>query len=89
MGRKEYRLILDFIYPRRCPVCNEVLPFGPFRICGGCQDKLSFVSQPVCMRCGKEMEKGGFDSFGAEEYCLDCMRHEKSFCGGVALLIFY
>ncbi|MCI8550889.1 MAG: ComF family protein [Lachnospiraceae bacterium] len=79
-------MILDFIYPRRCPVCNEVLPFGPFCICDGCRKKLSFVSQPVCMGCGKEMKKSGFDSFGAEEYCPDCMRHEKCFSGGIALL---
>lgn len=38
------------------------------------------------MSCGKELESSGFDSFGAVEYCPDCMRHMRSFSGGIALL---
>lgn len=79
-------MLLDLIYPRRCVVCDEVLAFGEKGVCPECEGALSFVRQPVCMKCGKELKGRGFDSFGAEEYCRDCMRHERSFSGGIALL---
>ena len=79
-------MIFDLIYPRRCPVCNEVLPFGDRGACSACMEELSFVSQPVCMGCGKELKKSSFDCGPAEEYCPDCMRHRRSFLGGIALL---
>lgn len=79
-------MIFDLIYPRRCPVCNEVLPFGDSGACPACLEKLSFVSQPVCMCCGKELKKSGFDNGQTEEYCSDCMCHKRSFLGGIALL---
>lgn len=79
-------MLLDLIYPRRCPVCNEVLAFGERGVCPDCRGALSFVNQPVCMKCGKEVKRRGFDSFGAEEYCSDCMRRARSFSGGIALL---
>ena len=40
----------------------------------------SWVSQPVCKRCGKELP------VDTAEYCLDCTRHPRSFEGGRALL---
>lgn len=79
-------MLLDLIYPRRCPVCNEVLAFGEGGVCPDCKGALSFVGQPVCMKCGKEVKGRGDDSFGAEEYCPDCMRRARSFTGGIALL---
>lgn len=79
-------MILDVIYPRRCPVCDEILEFGASGVCPACLPQLSFVSQPVCMGCGKELKTGGFESFGAAEYCPDCIRHKRSFSGGTALL---
>ncbi len=78
--------LLDLIYPRRCPVCNEVRPFGESGACPACLEALSFVSQPACMGCGKELKGGGSYPFGGEEYCPDCLRHKRSFSGGIALL---
>lgn len=72
--------LLDALYPFRCPVCDEiVMPKGQL-ICRGCFEVLSFVRQPVCKKCGKEV----FCS--TVEYCLDCSRHRRSFEYGVALL---
>lgn len=46
-------LAADLLFPRRCPVCGDVvLPKGRL-ICPGCVKKLSFVTPPVCMKCGK------------------------------------
>lgn len=71
--------LIDMIFPRRCPVCGEiVLPQGAL-ICETCVPKLSPVRQPTCRKCGKEV-------IGERtEYCPDCMRHKRSFESGVAL----
>ena len=47
-------IILDLLFPRRCPVCGQiVMPKGSL-ICPGCVKKLSWVRGPVCKCCGKE-----------------------------------
>ena len=71
---------LSLLFPRRCPVCGEiVLPRGEL-ICPACVGKLTLVRQPVCMTCGKELESE------RQEYCVDCMRHPKTFRHNFALL---
>lgn len=73
-------IFLDTLYPRRCPVCDDiVMPKGRL-ICEKCQKKLSYVCQPICKKCGKEV-------IGEQaEYCPDCLRHPRSFDHGLALL---
>lgn len=79
-------MILDLIYPRRCPVCGGVLPFGESGACPDCVEALSFVRQPTCLGCGKELFRDGSGRFSEEEYCSDCLRRRRSFSGGIALL---
>ncbi len=72
--------LAGILFPRRCPVCGDiVLPRGEL-ICAGCAKELSPVRQPVCMVCGKEVESG------RTELCADCMRRPKSFRRNFALL---
>ncbi len=59
---------MQLIYPRRCPVCdNIVVPFGK-KVCTACYRKLRYIKQPVCMKCGKELRTT------EKEYCGDCSR---------------
>ncbi len=75
---KEY--IINLFFPRRCPVCGDIVqPFGEL-ICPGCVGKLSPVGQPVCKKCGKEVESRQM------EYCRDCARTPKAFEQNFALL---
>lgn len=72
--------LLSILFPRRCPVCGEiVMPKGE-KICPDCRKTLPFVSGPRCLRCGKELETR------EGEYCLGCQRHKRSFVFGGALL---
>lgn len=72
-------IILDLLFPRRCPVCGQiVMPKGSL-ICPGCVKKLSWVRGPVCKCCGKEIINGTM------EYCPDCAAHPRSFSHGMAL----
>ncbi len=73
---------LSVLYPRRCPVCHEIVsPVGRL-ICPDCEKKVSFVKEPTCLRCGKEIAAAEI------EYCYDCSRQERSFVGGVALAVY-
>ena len=72
--------LLQLLFPRRCPVCGQiVLPEGAL-ICAGCVQKLHFIRQPSCKKCGTELISD------REEYCPDCKRRHRSFESGVALI---
>ena len=47
--------ILDLLFPRRCPVCGQIIMPKGNLICPGCIRKLSWVRGPVCKCCGKEI----------------------------------
>ena len=72
--------LLNLLFPRRCPVCGEIVePYGE-KICPECVRALSPVREPCCKKCGKEIS----DRQG--EYCPDCMRRPKTFDSGASLL---
>ena len=72
--------LISLLFPRRCPVCGEVVqPFGHL-ICPKCVKELSPVKQPVCLRCGKEIDGG------VAEYCPDCTKKKRTFERNFALL---
>lgn len=71
---------IDLLFPRRCPVCGDIVDFSGILICPECMEKLSPVKNPICKKCGKELISD------QQEYCFDCTRHPKSFDAGRALL---
>lgn len=73
--------VLDFIYPARCPVCDDVLPAGMHGICAGCHTYIQYIREPRCMRCGKPLEED-------EEFCGDCRDNSRSFEAGRALFVY-
>lgn len=68
-------VILDLIYPKRCPFCKELRPYQEMQVCKKCLNKLEKVEKPYCMRCGKTVREN-------EEYCKDCRTFSKSFRRG-------
>ena len=72
--------ILDGLFPRRCPVCGEIVTPPGRMICSGCIGRLAPVRPPVCMRCGKEIPDA------ETEFCESCRRTTRTFESGVALL---
>lgn len=74
--------LISLLYPRHCPVCHDiVLPRGAL-ICPGCREKVSYVEEPVCLRCGKPIAASEI------EYCYDCSRKRRLFVQGFALAIY-
>ena len=72
--------ILNILFPRRCPVCGEIVKPAGSLICPSCFRELSFVKSPTCKICGKELENDRM------ELCEACTAHRHAFSYGVALL---
>lgn len=73
--------LLPILFPRHCPLCNKLVPYGDF-IHEDCRSKLPLIHSPVCMRCGKPV------SSSTQEYCYDCRIFPKSFRQGTALFLY-
>lgn len=68
---------LDYLYPPRCPVCDQISAQG---ICTECRRKIQFIEKNYCMKCGKPLE----NSQG--EYCRDCRTKRHVFVRNRALV---
>lgn len=71
-----FRRILDYIYPPRCPICDEISTEG---ICGQCRRKVVYIRDDYCLKCGRPLT----DS--QKEYCYECMRRTHFFFQGRSL----
>ncbi len=76
--------VKEIFYPRTCPVCGKVLGEqfkndDPPLICGGCSQKLDFITGPRCMRCSRSVNDG-------EEFCSECKSRKNYFDSGIALM---
>ena len=69
---------IDWIYPKRCPVCLEALPPGKALICPPCREKIRYVVSPTCMSCGKPLSDEAF------EYCSNCEKRKPAFIRGLS-----
>jgi ComF family protein len=65
--RSLFREAVDFALPPRCPACGIVTP-EPHRFCFACWQKLTFLGDPCCARCGLPFAYG--DSLGECGRCL-------------------
>ncbi|MCC8138728.1 MAG: double zinc ribbon domain-containing protein, partial [Lachnospiraceae bacterium] len=66
------------LFPRRCPVCHEVVEERGELACDICRTRLTYVRGNYCQKCGKPL-------FTEErEYCADCARRPHQFDRGRA-----
>ena len=86
---KELSRALDFIFPRRCPVCDGIIPAlelrdGRLRAGGdihpACSAKIKYVRGNTCAKCGKPLN-GDSD----REYCGDCTRTAHVYDKGMSV----
>lgn len=71
-------MLLGLLFPRRCPVCDEIVPLGRY-VCEECETRLSYIKEPSCKKCGKQLEEE------AREYCMDCEKKVHAFRQGKAV----
>lgn len=70
---------LQLLYPRRCPICDNIIPQWGEKICLTCLPKLKFVAPPRCLKCGKGLK------VTKQEYCGDCAHKHHYYVSGRAL----
>lgn len=75
-------LLLDIIFPRRCPICSEIAKPRGELICKECRPKLYPISEPKCLKCGKPIEDN------EKEFCFDCERKRHHYSKGFGLWIY-
>ena len=68
----------NLIYPRRCPICDDILT-GDELICPECITIPRKVTGPRCSKCSKHL----FSS--EEDLCEDCREKPKRFESGISL----
>lgn len=71
--------MLDIVFPPRCPICMDILWEKGVKICSNCADKVTFIREPLCKKCGKQLNED------EEEYCRDCDTNEHLFTQGRAV----
>ena len=59
--------IKQLLFPRRCPVCDDVVVPSGEKICLKCMEKLKPIAAPWCMICGKGLRAQG-------ELCSECQK---------------
>lgn len=74
--------VYDGIFPPRCPGCDEILfdknsAIRPC-ICDKCNAKIKYISEPMCLRCGKQLEDP------EAEFCHDCNNKDFFYNRGIA-----
>lgn len=70
---------VDLIFPKHCPVCDEILVHSEYLICKKCKGKIKYIKEPVCMKCGKPLYDNDV------EYCYDCSLKKHFFVKGMAV----
>lgn len=58
--------LTDIVFPPACPVCGGVLGFEKGRrrqICPDCDNRLEYIGEPRCMKCGKPLKRRIRSSF--------------------------
>lgn len=84
LGIKIKDALVNMAFPRRCPVCDEIVPTGDGLICSCCRTKPQYITEPRCRRCGKQlMGEQGQNSPGL--FCRDCMQRKHVYDYGYAL----
>ena len=71
--------ILDWIYPRRCPVCDDILGKKETYICRNCAGKLKPAEEPRCRKCSRPIRSW------TEEYCAECGKGRHVYEKGYAV----
>ncbi len=74
--------MVGILFPKRCPVCHEVVEDKGQPVCVICRTKLVDVTKNFCQKCGKPLLTG------EQEYCMDCIRKKHWFDKGRAAFVY-
>ena len=69
----------DLLFPRRCPVCDDIVPIHEGLVCMACKTQIRYITSPRCQKCGKQLTDDG------TILCMDCTAKRHFFTKGYAL----
>ncbi len=76
------KAVIDMLYPRRCPICGDIVhPRGEL-VCISCRAKPKLIEEPRCKKCSKPIESE------EKEYCHDCETKQHHYVKGYALWVY-
>ncbi len=70
--------ILDLLFPRRCPICDEIIRDG--YIHDKCIPKIKIIGKKSCCICGKYIPNGSI--------CRECNEHNHYYDLGISTFIY-
>ena len=73
--KKTAEILLDMLYPKKCPLCHQILKEKNSLVCPDCFKKAIPMKEPLCMKCGRPVRM-------EEEYCQDCRSGVHHFTEG-------
>jgi len=82
MCQELYALGTDLIYPRVCPVCDNILKRSDDMCCKKCRFVFEEVKEPRCKKCSKPLDDLN------QELCLDCSKKKYYFKQGLSLWVY-
>lgn len=74
----------EFLYPRRCPGCNEILYEEEKEdgYCRRCKTKIHYIGDAGCIKCGKKLKDA------TQTICNDCRRRNHVFVQNKAVYVY-
>ena len=63
----------DFLFPRRCPICDAPMRKSEKYVCSACIDKVKFISGKTCAKCGRKMGEMW------THVCPECINADNAF----------
>lgn len=79
---KLLQTILECIYPKRCPLCHDIIMPKGKRICAKCRTTIRILTEPRCKKCSKKLERV------EDEYCFDCAHTSHHFEEGYGVFAY-
>ncbi len=70
------RNFLNIVLPPRCIKCGKILSMHN-GLCAECFGKITFISAPMCHRCGRPFTGAADLKFGHIQYCGECLQKKK------------
>lgn len=81
--KKIVESFIDWVYPRRCAFCDELLGKEEKYLCEKCREQMPYpISEPRCKKCGKPLENL------EQEYCFDCIRQRTNYEWGRGIYLY-
>jgi ComF family protein len=78
--------ILDLLFPPRCHACHAGLPaHRQPQLCSGCREQVIFLSAPLCVCCGRQLQELPGP---ADRLCGDCLHSRPPFDSARSLVLY-